>query len=74
MVKDGLSALQLIQVCWDVSSLKAQERETRALWKAMHELQMKEGLILTRDREDEETQDGRTIRYSPIWKWMLDAR
>lgn len=74
VVKDGLSALQLIQVCWDLSSLKTQERETRALWKAMHELQVQEGLILTRDREDEETQDGRTIRYTPIWKWMLDAR
>lgn len=72
VVKDAPATLQLIQVCWDLTTLKVQERETRSLWKAMQELGLSQGLILTRNREGQEQRGQQTITYYPIWKWLLD--
>ncbi|HBR15675.1 MAG TPA: ATPase [Candidatus Omnitrophica bacterium] len=70
-VKDGLSVVELIQVCWDVSALKTRERETKNLLKAMAQFDLKEGLIITDDEETELKSGDCFVRFVPLWKWLL---
>jgi predicted AAA+ superfamily ATPase len=70
-IKSGLKIKQLIQVCYDISDADTKKRETRALLKAGKELKCKNLLIITEDYESEEKTKGKTIRYIPLWKWLL---
>ncbi len=72
VVKAGQKLTELIQVAWDVRVEAAtQRREERALWCAMGELDVDSGIILTEDHERILKENGKTIRYMPIWKWLL---
>lgn len=71
VVKKGLKAAGLIQVCWDVGDPETKKREVRGLVKAMEEFGLREGLVLTEDFEGEEEVDGGRIVYRPLWKWLL---
>ncbi len=71
-VKDGINKVKLIQVCWDVSQPETRKREIRALLKAMGKLKVKEGLVLTRDEENEERHENGRIIFTPLYKWFLN--
>lgn len=71
LVKDGQKISELIQVSWDVRNEVTQKREERALVYAMKELGIDNGIILTEDYERTLEENGRTIKYLPIWKWLL---
>lgn len=70
VVKAGPRIENLIQVCWDLSSFETKKREVTALLRAMQELKVPEGLILTESDEGEEKTDAGLIRYQPLWKWL----
>jgi len=74
-VKEGLNITHLIQVCYDPSDAKTQEREIRALLKAGKELKCKNLIILTENYEIEMKAEWfgmkGTIKYIPLWKWLL---
>lgn len=63
--------MRAIQVSYEVKENK--EREVNGLLEAMDAFKLKEGLIITEDREDEERIDGREIVYMPLWKWLLNV-
>ena len=76
VVKQGNRIHELIQVCADTTGLPARQREVRALIKAGNELNCKNLIVLT---ENEERTDiavwfgiQGTIRFLPLWKWLLD--
>lgn len=71
IVKTGLKVTQLIQVCADMSDPKTKKRELRALLKAMAEFKLTEGLIITMDHSATEMEDGKTLHYVPLQKWLL---
>ena len=71
VVKQKNKVQQLIQVCYELVSAKTSEREERALWEAMDELNLKEGIILSSEIEKIEKKDGKIIHYIPLWKWLL---
>lgn len=71
IVKDGLSVKQLIQVTYASDRNELKGREVDALIKASADLRCKKLLVLTWDYEDEEEKDGKTIRYVPLYKWLL---
>lgn len=71
VIKRGLKVEQLIQVCYAIENPDTKKREVRALLKASEELRCKNLLILTNDYEAEENLDRKTIRYLPLWKWIL---
>lgn len=71
VIKQGLKIQQLIQVCYDVTDYDTKKREIKALLRAGKELRCKNLLIITQDREGEEETGGRTIKYLPLWKWLL---
>ena len=71
VVKQGLKIKQLIQVCYNLDNIKIREREIKALLKASKELKCKNLLIITSDKEEDETVENRKIKYIPLWKWLL---
>jgi hypothetical protein len=38
----------------------------------MKALGLDQGTILTEDLEDEERVEGRTVRYVPLWRWLVE--
>lgn len=75
VIKRGLKIEQLIQVCYDIGTIKTKDRETRALLKAGKELGCKNLLILTEDYENEEEIGWfgieEKVMFVPLWKWLL---
>lgn len=71
VVKEGQKVKQLIQVCWDISEYKTKEREVKALLKAGNELKCRNLLVITGDKEMEETIKNKKIKYLPLWKYLL---
>jgi predicted AAA+ superfamily ATPase len=72
VVKKGLKIKQLIQVTYANERHEINERETKALIKASKKLRCKDLKIITWDYEDEEILDKKTIKFIPIWKWLLN--
>ncbi|MFH1392640.1 MAG: ATP-binding protein [bacterium] len=68
VLRQGSSVKQAIQVTQDASK----EREIKSLVEALKELELKQGLILTEDEEEEKQIDGKTIIIKPIYKWLLE--
>lgn len=71
VIKKGLMVDTLINVCWNISAPETKAREVNSLLEAMEEFNLKEGLIITEDYEVEEKLKGKTIKYLPLWKWLL---
>ncbi len=75
VVKKGIKANQLIQVCYDINDPETKKRETIALLKASKELRCKNLFIITEDLEKEINIEWfgikRKIKIMPLWKWLL---
>ena len=71
VVKDGKTIQQLVQVCYDLSNPHTKEREIKSLLKASEEFHCSNLLIITSEMENVENQDGKIIKYIPLWKWLL---
>ncbi len=61
--------LSAIQVCYDIKNSK--EREVNGLLEALHYFKLREGIIITEDFEAEEILENKTIKYIPLWKWLI---
>ena len=64
---------QLIQVCYDMGDYDTRMREIKALSRASKDLGCKDCLILTWDQEETVSENGLTIRVTPVWKWCLGS-
>lgn len=71
VIKKGMKVSSLIQVTYGLSSQATADREVRSLIEASDELNCHDLTILTWDYEKEETEKGKTIRFIPLWKWLL---
>lgn len=74
VVKNGDRIEQLIQVCYDISDLDTKKRELRVLAKASKELQCDNLLVITEDYEAHEQFKNKEIKFTPLWKWLLQNR
>jgi predicted AAA+ superfamily ATPase len=78
IIKHGIEIIQLVQVCYDITSIKTKEREERALIKASQELKCDNLLIITENYENEEDFEWfnikRKIKFIPLWKWLLNKK
>lgn len=63
---------KLIQVCYSVIDPKTEQRETSALLEASQELKCDDLTIINWDIEKTEVKNGKTIKYIPAWKWLLN--
>ena len=48
-----------------------EKREINGLLEVMNEHNLKEGIILTEDQEEERRIEDKKIKIIPIWKWLL---
>ena len=60
-----------IQVCFDLND-DNKDREIKGLEEALEKLNLKEGLILTFNQEDELSISNKRIIIKPVWKWMIN--
>jgi len=71
LIKEGTAIKQLIQVTYASSRDEIEKREIKALEKASALLNCKDLLCITWDYEDELKENGKMIRFIPLWKWLL---
>lgn len=71
VVKKGKRVVQLIQVCHEIRKPGVKEREIKSLIKASDELRCKDLVVVTWDYENEERLKKKTVRFIPLWKWLL---
>ena len=62
-----------IQVCYDINE-ENRKREISGLIDAMKQFELKEGLILTYNQEEEIKLDDKKLTIKPVWKWLLNAK
>ena len=74
VIKEGLKANRFIQVCSDISDAINPIREIKGLISGLEFFDVPEGTIITSDQFEEETINGKKIRYVPLWYWLLEKR
>ena len=72
VIKEGMEVKQLIQVTYAHDIDEIEKREIRSLIKASDLLRCKNLLVITWDYEAVEEIKGKTIRFVPLWKWLLE--
>lgn len=70
LVREGTKIALLVQVTESLKDSKTREREYKALIKAMKELQIEKGLILTQEEEPSDP-NFPEIEVVPIYQWLL---
>jgi predicted AAA+ superfamily ATPase len=63
--------VQLIQVTYSMLDTETAQREKRALFSAMKELNIKQSLIITYNEYDTIKKKEFTINVVPVWRWLL---
>lgn len=71
ILKKGVSINTLVQVCVDMSDEKTKTREIKALLEASEELKCNDLQVITYDQEGTETHHEKTIRFIPLWRFLL---
>ena len=46
------------------------KKDIKGLLKFMDEYKLKEGIVITDDMLNEETIEGKKIKYEPLWRWL----
>jgi predicted AAA+ superfamily ATPase len=63
----------LVQVCESLAVEQTRKREVLALQEAMSELNLKSGIIVTRNEEERLVVEGNTIHIMPIWRFLIEG-
>lgn len=71
VVKEGRNPAHAIQVCWELTT-RNEKRELAGLKEACKALELRSGIILTYDQEQEWEANGIKIAVMPVWKWLLE--
>lgn len=70
LVKERDKITFAIQVCYDFND-ENKKREINGLVEALERFNLKEGIILTYEQEDEFVVEKKRIKVVPVWKWLL---
>lgn len=75
VIKEGLKIKELIQICYDLGNYDTKRRELESLLKAQREMKAKNCslLVITSDYEGEEKIKNKTIKFTPLWKWLINT-
>jgi len=65
------AAIELIQVCEQLSGPATREREIEALYAGMDELKLAQATIITRDYSETLSAGNKVIRVLPFYAWAL---
>jgi len=72
VLREGFNVKQLIQVTYASTRNDVEKRELEALLKASEVLKCKDLLIITWDYESELKINKKRIKFTPLWKWLLN--
>jgi len=61
----------LVQVCESLANEQTRKREILALNEAMDELNLKSGIIVTRNEEEQLKIEEKTVHIIPIWRFLI---
>ena len=59
----------VIQVCYELT-VDNKDKEIEGLMEAMSFFNLKKGIILTYNQEDEFHVENKYVEVKPIWKWL----
>ena len=71
VTRNGRKITSAIQVTWKLTP-ENRQREIAGLIEAMSKFNLKKGLIITNDQEENITVHGKKIAVKPAWKWLLE--
>jgi predicted AAA+ superfamily ATPase len=74
LLKEGTRIRQLIQVTYTSGRDEIDERETKSLLKASEETKCGNLTVITWNHEDKAKISNKTIKFIPLWKWLLQTR
>jgi len=74
IIRKGSKIRQIIQVTQDLNNPDTREREIKSLVRAMQELNLNHGLILTEDEKETIHTKGKTINILPVYQWLLESK
>lgn len=72
ILKNGTKIIELIQVCYNLSSFETEEREIKALLEACSELAVSQLTVVTWDTKKDVERNGITISFKPLVEWLLE--
>jgi predicted AAA+ superfamily ATPase len=73
VLREENSVVQAIQVCYSFDSENTRTRELNGIREAMEAYNLREGIILLHDAQEQTLEEnGKTIRFTPVWKWLLE--
>lgn len=70
VIKKGKDIVEAFQVCYELNN-DNKKRELEGILEALNKFNLKEGVILTFNQEDEYKIEGKKIKVLPVWKWSL---
>lgn len=70
LIKEGTRITQALQVCFELNQ-NNRDRELHGLTAALTMFQLKEGMIITFDQQEELSVENKKITVIPVWKWLL---
>ena len=73
VIRNGAKINEAIQVCYEFNN-KNKERELGGLLEVLKRFNLKKGLILTYNQEDELNIENKKIFIKPVWKWILENK
>lgn len=73
VIKEGPRVNLLIQVTYASGKDEVERREIKSLIKASEQLSCKDLRIITWDYEGELKFENRTVKFLPLWKWLVVA-
>lgn len=71
-IKKGVAVAELIQVSYDADDRDVEQREIKALVEAGKELNAAKLSVLTWNKKREVKKDGLTVRFKPLWEWLIE--
>jgi len=71
VIREKNKIIDSIQVCYNLNE-ENKDREINGLSETMEKFNLKQGLILTFDQEDEFKINDKKIIVKPVWKWLLE--
>jgi len=74
VIKEGLKVKQLIQVTYAGNKDEIEKREIQSLIKASDLLKCKDLLVITWGYEDRVKIKNKTIKFVPLWKWLVEIK
>jgi|Deesub1362A_J573_1020465.scaffolds.fasta_scaffold00466_7 hypothetical protein len=71
ILKEGTKIQKLIQVTYASNKDEVEKREIKSLLKASEQIKCKNLLTITWNYEDTSKINNKTIKFTPLWKWLL---